>query len=204
MALPSGRIVIEGEGAGKYSTTVNVPDGDDIAKGALLDAEVAGAGAASEIAILKRIRTLLGAPATLGQQAMVDSSPVVIASDQSDVPITLDGEDVVEAPCPVAHCVTNTPAVNVAAVATAAGVGAISHVLYGVEWSYSDTPVAAATLIITDGGAVIKTIYPTHEGPGFLPFGPGIEMVANQDLVATLQAGGAGVFGSVNMTIKQV
>lgn len=174
MALPSGRIVIEGEGAGKYSTTVNVPDADNIALGALGDVEVAGAGDASVIAILKRLRTLLG---------------------------TLS---VSEVPCPVAHCETDTPAVNVAAVATAAGVAATSHVLYNVEWSYSGVPAAASTLVITDGAAVIKTIYVTHEGPGFLPFGPGIEMVVNQDLVATLDAGGAGVFGSVNMSIKQV
>lgn len=172
MALPSGRVDIEGEGAGKYSRAVNVPDGDDIAKGATTDAEAVGDG--SQIAILKRLRTILGTSGSL------------------------------EAPCPVAHCVTDTPAADTAAVATAGAVAATSHVLYGVEWSYSDVPAAASTLVITDGGVAFKTIYITHEGPGFLPFKPGIQMVANQDLVATLLAGGAGVIGTVNMSIKQV
>jgi len=123
-----------GGGAGAAST---IADGTDVAQGSLGDVEVAGAGNASVIAILKRIRTLLASPfavnaaaaafvdgadvaqglttdaavftdavgtvkahlrglvklqaermpAALGQQTMVLSLPVVLPSNQSDVPV---------------------------------------------------------------------------------------------------------------------
>jgi len=133
-------VVAGGAGGG----AVTIADGADVAQGSLADAEVAGVGPASVIAILKRIRTLLAAPlavagtfwqlvqpvsvvdgadiaqgatadaavitdaagtmsaklrglvkwafermpASLGQKAMAASLPVVVASDQTAVPVS--------------------------------------------------------------------------------------------------------------------
>lgn len=69
------------------------------------DAEAAGDG--TLIAITKRLRTLLGnvitllaggLPASLGQKVKAASLPVVLPSDQGDLPVTLDGEAVVLGP----------------------------------------------------------------------------------------------------------
>jgi len=63
---------------------VYAPDGGIVSIGATTDAEAA-AGNGSEIALLKRLRTLLngGLPAALGQGTMAQSLAVVVASDQS-------------------------------------------------------------------------------------------------------------------------
>jgi hypothetical protein len=91
------------DGLTAIAGAVTIADGADVALGATTDAEVA-AGDASEIAILKRLRTLStalnallagGLPATLGQKAMAASLAVVLATDQSDIPISIaDGDDV--------------------------------------------------------------------------------------------------------------
>lgn len=113
--------------AGGAPVVVGIPDGADVAQGALADAEVAAAGPASVIAILKRIRTIAGylsdvlgtvfdaaavsdvantissklrglvkwayerMPASLGQKTMAASFPVVIASNQTAVPVSDGG-----------------------------------------------------------------------------------------------------------------
>jgi hypothetical protein len=56
-------VAAQGGGSGGVGAAggVTIADGDDAALGSLADAEVSGAGAASVIAILKRLRTLLNA-----------------------------------------------------------------------------------------------------------------------------------------------
>ena len=65
----------------------------DIVAGALLAGGATEATLAAINAVLNAID--IGIPASVGQAAMAASMPVVIASDQSDVPITLDSEAVV-------------------------------------------------------------------------------------------------------------
>ena len=83
----AGSIYVIG-GVGGVAATI--ADGADIAQGALADVEVAVAGPASVIAILKRIRTLLngGLPASLGQKTKAASLPVTLASDEDALGVT--------------------------------------------------------------------------------------------------------------------
>ena len=83
----NGSIYVIG-GVGGVAATI--ADGADIAQGALADVEVAVAGPASVIAILKRIRTLLngGLPASLGQKTKAASLPVTLASDEDALAVT--------------------------------------------------------------------------------------------------------------------
>lgn len=85
----TGSPLVKGQATAANSLPV-VQASDDpvtVASGAPADAEAAGNG--SIIAILKRLRTLLagGLPAALGQGTMAQSLTVVVASNQSAVPV---------------------------------------------------------------------------------------------------------------------
>lgn len=71
---------------------LTVADGADVTQGALADAAVAAGAAGSISAKLRRATTQLAAiaaqlPAALGQSTAAQSLPVVLASDQSAVPV---------------------------------------------------------------------------------------------------------------------
>jgi len=93
-----GALYIHGPGAGG-GMAVTIADGADVAQGATTDIESA-VGNGTVIAILKRLRTLLngGLPAALGQAAMAASLPVVVASDQTAVPVSTDSDMIWQTP----------------------------------------------------------------------------------------------------------
>jgi hypothetical protein len=94
------------------------------------------------------------------------------------------------------------PAVHTAAVAALAAptTGSRWHVNQ-VDWSYSGTPAAGATLTLgwTDpaAGAASRVYSVTNGGPGQLNFIPALSFPANSAVTFTLADGGVGVSGTV-------
>lgn len=82
----SGGNPLPTSGGGTGGGAVTIADGADVAEGATTDAAAAAGGVGTISAKLRRISAQL--PAALGQAAMVASEPVVIASDQSAIPVT--------------------------------------------------------------------------------------------------------------------
>jgi hypothetical protein len=99
----SGNLKVSIEEGAAGGGAVTVADGADVAEGTTTDAAASSSAAedaTSRTGIslwkgIKNILLLLNAKfGSLGQKNMAGSAPVVIASDQSDLPITLDGETV--------------------------------------------------------------------------------------------------------------
>lgn len=107
--------------------------------GLTTDAEAAGDG--SLIAIMKRLRTLLG-----GTLAVREAT----------------------APASAAH--VNAPAANTAAVITLAATVDKKHYLPRVVWSYDAVPTGGR-LTITDDGNTVFDISITADGPGVIDLG---------------------------------
>lgn len=74
-----------GAGVGSAGNAVTIADGADVTEGAIADAAVAAGAAGTVNAHLRTISGQL--PATVGQKAMAASLPVVLASDQSSIPV---------------------------------------------------------------------------------------------------------------------
>jgi len=132
--------VVGGVGGGPAT----IADGADIAQGALADVEVAVAGPASVIAILKRIRTLLngGLPASLGQKTKAASLPVTLASDEDALAVTGTFFQVTQ-PVSVADGSDVTQGANADAAITADLAGTASSKLRGlVKWAYERMPAS--------------------------------------------------------------
>ncbi len=158
VALPAGTNSIGG---------VTIPDGAAASIGALADAEVAGAGAASVIAILKRLRTLLGSAQTSNPQTFQGKT---FGGAQVNVPATIGDHTIVAAVGGqriklVSYVLVSAAAVGVrwysgaggtplsgrmplAANSGAAPVGQPSSHLF-------ETAVGAALVLNTDGSAAI-------------------------------------------------
>jgi hypothetical protein len=90
-----------------------------------------------------------------------------------------------------------TAAANTSAVLTYAAVANQSHILSGVAFSYSATPVGGS-LTITDGLTIVLSVDILSGGAGFIPFNPPVRGSINTALTITLAAGGAGVIGKVS------
>lgn len=128
-----------------------------------------------------------------GQQPMVYSFPVVIASDQAPIPTTA-GDPVAGAAADV-----HAPAVNTAAIVTYALVAGQQHYITGVAWSYYGGIPTGGNLTITDGGAVVFNVDVNEEGPGFFTFPRPKSAGVGNAMVITLTAGGAAVTGKVSI-----
>lgn len=98
---------------GGVAGAVTIADGADVAQGTTTDAEAA-AGNGTVIAILKRLRTLLngGLPAALGQGTMAQSLPVVLASNQTDVPVSTKSDFIWQTPAVTAGAYVANDAVG--------------------------------------------------------------------------------------------
>ena len=94
----------------------------------------------------------------------------------------------------------NVPAVNVAAVVMYPAPAALSHVITGVAWSYSGgIPVGGRLTIVTTTHGTVFDIDIAEEGAGIVLF-PVPKIAAPTDvLTVTLAAGGAAIFGKVNV-----
>lgn len=94
---------------------------------------------------------------------------------------------------------SHEPASNTAAVVTlAAGGSGVSHVLYGVAWSYDGDPTGGALTITVDAATWFKVDI-VKAGPGQFSWTPPYKATANKQVVVTLAAGGSGVSGIVNV-----
>lgn len=92
---------------------------------------------------------------------------------------------------------SQAPLVNTDAVWTgAAPTDGTCWALDNIIFSYSANPAVNAKLTITVG-AVTETLYITRGGPDVLNFFGSRRFPPNTSVVVTLQAGGAGVFGTV-------
>lgn len=78
---------------GSGGGAVTIADGADVTQGSIADAAVASGAAGTVNAHLRTISGQL--PATLGQKTMATSLPVVIASDQSAVPVSLPASSLI-------------------------------------------------------------------------------------------------------------
>lgn len=142
--------------------------------------------------LLSRMAAQLGA--ALGQATMAASMPVVIASDQSDVPVA-------EAPVACAAADVHAPAANTAAVVTYAGSAGVKHVITGIAWSYYGGIPTNGNLIIEDvSGTTVFNVDIHEEGPGAYYFHkPKKGAAVNTAMIITLAAGGAGITGKVSI-----
>jgi hypothetical protein len=120
-----------------------------------------------------------------GQQAMANSLPVVLASDQ-----TIRGLPSLATDC-------HAPADNTAAVVTYSAASGQKHYIHDIFWGYDSDLTAVGTLQVTDDSAVVFGPLPiTASGPGFLHFNPPIvSSTANKAMVVTLSTGGTTVQG---------
>ena len=109
----------------------------DIVAGALLAGGATEATLAAINAVLNAID--IGIPASVGQAAMAASMPVTMASDQTDVPITLDSEQVAISDADAYTTPTHT-AVNVTT-GTGAVLASNANRLYALLVNDSDTTI---------------------------------------------------------------
>ena len=94
----------------------------------------------------------------------------------------------------------NVPAVNVAAVVTYPAPAGLSHVITGVAWSYlGAVPVGGRLTVVTTTYGTIFDWDIADEGCGFIIFPEPKSAAANDVMTVTLAAGGAAVFGKVNV-----
>ncbi len=104
-----------------------------------------------------------------------------------------------------------TPSSNTAAVVTYAAAGTVpqptvpgvvppptglSHVISGIDWSYSGNPTGG-NVQVTDNGDVVFNLDITNGGPGQLIFWPPRQGQPNTAMVITLAAGGGGISGKL-------
>lgn len=94
----------------------------------------------------------------------------------------------------------NSPGANLDAVVTLAATSGASHYIWRVDWSYSGAPTGG-NLTITDGSATVFELDITAAGPGFVEFPSGRAGTPGAALVVTLNAGGTGVLGKVNVDV---
>lgn len=192
------------------AATTTIADGADIALGTTTDATASStvaedATARTGIALWKGIKNILilinGKFAALGEAAMAASMPVVIANDQTDVPVTLDGETVAETPVVAAAGDVHEPAVNTAAIVTYGATADVNHVITGVAWSYHGGIPANGNLLVEDvAGTTVFSVDIHEEGPGGYIFPkPKKAAAANTAMIITLAAGGAGITGKVSV-----
>lgn len=88
---------------------------------------------------------------------------------------------------------------NANAVITYSGIANSQHVIAGLAWSYSNTPVNGALDMQDGSGNHVFSIDITEAGAGFFPFTPaGQRGTAGADLIVTLAAAGSGIVGKVN------
>ena len=93
----------------------------------------------------------------------------------------------------------NSPSSNTNAVVSYGGVGGWSHILAGVEWSYSGSgTLMGGNLLIQDGSTTVFSLDITTMGAGFIPFNPPIMISAGATLTVTLAAGSSNVTGKVS------
>lgn len=94
-ATAASGLPVAGGGGGGGGGAVTVADGADVTQGAIADAAVAAGAAGTDSAKLRAISRDMGTVAanipTVGQKASAASQPVVIANDQSALPVTLSG-----------------------------------------------------------------------------------------------------------------
>ena len=95
----------------------------------------------------------------------------------------------------------NAPvAANTEAVVTLLAAGSESVEIEAISFSYSDTPTGGVLTVESPSGTILHHWYITSGGPGPISFsGSCIKGAAGQSLVVRLTAGGAGIYGSVNV-----
>ena len=91
----------------------------------------------------------------------------------------------------------HAPAANTAAVITLAASPGFHHVIHAIQWSYSGTAPTTGRLTIAVNAVTKWDVDVTALGPG--GFQVTIAGAANQAVVVTLAAGGAGATGKVNI-----
>ena len=134
--------------------------------------------------------------------ADIEIGAVEIKDADSDLraQVTAQGLQVAEAAIACAAADINVPAVNTAAVVTYAAVAGLRHHITGVAWSYAGGIPVGGRLTVTDAGAVVFDIDIAEEGAGLLMFPkPKMNALVNTAMVVTLAAGGAAIFGKVNV-----
>lgn len=110
---------------------------------------------------------------------------------------------------------TDAPVADTSAVITLAATGGKIHSIEKLQWSYSGDPTGGG-IAITDDGNTIWQVDITVSGPGFIPFesgasesevvrkrfSGGLEGTLGKEVVITLLAGGAGIFGKLNVQTR--
>lgn len=101
----------------------------------------------------------------------------------------------------MASVVYHAPAVNVDAVCTIESRSGWQASFRGISWSYSAVPTTTpATLTVQSGSTVLLKWYIVAGGPDSIPLPVSIKANVAENLVATLSAAGAGIFGSLMFT----
>ena len=90
----------------------------------------------------------------------------------------------------------HSPAANTIAIVTYAAVADRRNVISGVMWGYDADPTGGI-LSVTIAASVVRKVYITKGGPGFLHFDPPIASGINEIMEIVLTAGGAAVTGVV-------
>ena len=128
-----------------------------------------------------------------GQATMANSLPVVIASDQTAIPVTTIA-GYVDASTDDVHA----PAANTAAIVLYPATPTVYHVISGLAWSYDAAPTGGNITIVMNGSTVFD-LDVTTLGPGFFPFEPPKRFGVGDAVSVTLAAAGLAVTGKVSV-----
>ena len=123
---------------------------------------------------------------------------VPVSGPLTDTQLRDSAVPVLNGPVLVAAADSHAPADNTAAIVTYTGIASTSHVISGIAWSYDADPTGGS-LIITDNGAVVFTVFITKGGPGVFVFPIPKKADVAHALVITLAAGGGTVQGTVSI-----
>lgn len=100
-------------------------------------------------------------------------------------------------------CATNLSTANAPVTATKAAPGASDcHVVYGVDAAFSAAPTGVPQIQIKDGDANVLWQGYVTSAPFVREFPAGLAVPQGKAVSVTLNAGGAGVLGAVNLDGK--
>ncbi len=102
----------------------------------------------------------------------------------------------------MSYTLKHKPSTNTAAVATFAAVTGVVKTLDSIQWSYSAAPTGGNLKVESPSGTVIFEQDVTAAGPGQVLFPGGLDGASGQAVIVTLAAGGSGIQGIVDATIR--
>ena len=93
---------------------------------------------------------------------------------------------------------TGTDSADTAIVITYAAISGRSHVIHGIEWSYSETPTGGG-LTVAVGGTTVLQLDIAAGGPDQIIFDPPHKATQGAAVVITLAAGAGTAVGMLNV-----